>query len=113
MTTINLQEFFQSLAQGFQASGSNELDSTIQFHLSGEGGGDWCMRIRGGQCEIMPGSMENADALLDTSAEDFVKLVTDSQEEIGWAFMQGRINMTGNIMPLWRVLSSMREQHTE
>ncbi len=113
MAKIDLDEFFTDLAAKYQGSGQLDLGATVQFHLVGEDGGDWCMNISQGRCEVRRGVAENADAVLDTSAADFVNLMTNSQEEIGWAFMQGRFNMTGNIMPLWRVLAFLRQLKAE
>lgn len=109
MTQLNLDEFLQNLAGKFPASNAPDFDSTIQFHLSGAGGGDWCMTIRNGLCEVKRGVAEKPDALLDTGVDEFVNMLTASPEEIGWAFMQGRFNLTGNIGPLWRVLAFLRE----
>ncbi|MGE5123266.1 MAG: SCP2 sterol-binding domain-containing protein [Acidobacteriaceae bacterium] len=109
MTLQNLDDFFQTLAGKFQPGGLADLHAKIQFHLSGEGGGNWCMTIQDGRCTVQRGVAESPDASLDTSAEEFVSLMTDSAEEIGWAFMQGRFNMTGNIAPLWRTLAFLRE----
>ncbi len=113
MTKINLEQFFQNLAGKFQAGSAIDFDSSIQYHLLGKGGGDWSMTIRDRKCEVRHGTAEKPDATLETSVEDFVSMMTGSQEEIGWAFMQGRFNMTGNLMPLWRVLAFLREGQTE
>ena len=111
MTTIHLEQLFHDLVSKFGTGSPFEFDATLQFHLSGEGGGDWYMTLRDGKCEAAPGVAQLADAVLDTNLDDFVKLISDSQEEIGWAFMQGRFNMTGNILPLWRVLAFLHESH--
>lgn len=113
MTTIDLDLFFQGLVGKFQAGSSLDLDSTIQYRLNGAGGGDWFMTIQGKKCEVTRGAAEKPDATLEISVEDFVSMMTGSQEEIGWAFMQGRFNMTGTLMPLWRVLAFLREEQPE
>jgi putative sterol carrier protein len=113
MTNIDLEQFFQNLARKFQAESTLNFDSIIQFHLSGEGGGDWFMIIQSRQCEVKRGIAEKPDAILETNVEDFVHMMTGSQEEIGWAFMQGKFNMTGNIMPLWRILAFLRAVQAE
>jgi putative sterol carrier protein len=113
MAINDLDQFLQRLAGRFQANSTLDFDSIIQYHLSGEGGGDWYMIIRGRQCKIKRGIAEKPDATLDSGVEDFVSMMTGSQEEIGWAFMQGKFNMTGNMMPLWRVLAFLREVQTK
>jgi hypothetical protein len=109
MTSIDLEQFFQNLAMKLQVESTLDFDSTIQFHLNGEGGGDWYMVIQGRLFTVGRGIAEKPDAVLETDAEDFAYMMTASQEEIGWAFMQGRFNMIGIIMPLWRVLAFLRE----
>ena len=113
MTLFDLEQLFKNLAGKFQTDSTLDFDANIQYRLSGESGGDWFMTIRGRQCEIQRGIVEKPDATLESSVEDFVSMITGSQEEIGWAFMQGRFNMIGNIMPLWRVLAFFREVQTK
>jgi len=113
MTKIDLEQFFQTLGGKFQASGTSDFDSTIQYQLLGKGGGDWYMIIRGPKCEVHAGLAEKPDATLETSVEDFINMMTGTQEDIGWAFMQGRFNMTGTLMPLWRVLAFLRDEQLE
>ncbi len=112
MTPTNIDELLRNVAGKFDASSYAGSDATLGFHLVGEGSGDWSMTIRDGTCEITPGPAANPDAVLDASAEDFINMLTGSEEEIGWSFMQGRFNMTGNILPLWRALAMIRSLRT-
>jgi putative sterol carrier protein len=109
-TNINLDQFFKHLEQNFQVNNPLEDGTTIQYYLSGTGGGQWFTTFQGQKCQVQSGTTDHPDAFLDTSAEDFIGMLTGSPEEIGWAFIQGRFNMSGNIATLWRVLALLREE---
>jgi putative sterol carrier protein len=112
MTQTDLEQTLKKLADKFRDKDALKIDTTIQFCLSGGGGGDWFMTIHGPECIVERGIAKNPEATLEASVEDFINLVNGAQEEIGWAFMQGRFNMTGNISPLWRVLAFLRGEQS-
>jgi len=109
MAQFEIDRYFQKLVENDQANAILDLDAILQYRIIGDGGGDWFIIIHNHKCIVRREMSEKPDAILETGVEDFYTIMTGSQEEIGWAFMQGRINMTGSLMPLWRVFTFMRD----
>src|SRR5262245_13855520 len=60
---VTPQQFFeQLLPMGFaaqaSAGGAAPSDVTLQFHVTGSGGGDWHAKIQDGKMEVKPGSSD-------------------------------------------------------
>lgn len=46
--------------------------ATIQYHITGTGGGNWFLAIKNYTGEVTPGTTENADATVTVSVEDLI-----------------------------------------
>ena len=68
----------------------------VQFHLKGDGGGDWILRIRDGGCAVRPGVIEAARLTLTAEAADYLAIVTGKLDAMS-AFAQGKIKLKGDL----------------
>jgi putative sterol carrier protein len=73
------------------------VDATIQYHLSGEEGGDWVVTIREGKCNVEPGTIENPTMTLMAEAKDYKDVVLGKLDPMT-AFMQQKLKLKGNLM---------------
>lgn len=67
-----------------------------QFHLTGEGGGDWALLVSGTGIEVMPGEQENPGVTVSISAADFKELASGRMNPMT-AFMSGKLAVTGSM----------------
>jgi len=71
--------------------------ATIQFDLSGDGGGKWWVRIHDGKAESGKGDPgEPANLTLLADAHDWVKIMTGQLDGTA-AFMQGKLKIKGDM----------------
>lgn len=72
------------------------LDLALQFHITGEQGGEWVLIIKDQKAEVREGTIENPKITLQMKDEDYVKLVND---EISGqkAFMSGKLRFKGDM----------------
>ena len=71
--------------------------ATIQFDLSGDGGGKWWVKIHDGKAESGKGDPgEPANLTLLADAHDWVKIMTGKQDGTT-AFMQGKLKIKGDM----------------
>ena len=89
-------QFFLALKDRIDPSRVQGLTATYQFHLSGEGGGDWYVRVTDGQPEIVEGTAIAPSVTLWASADDWIRIVSGelSGEQ---AFLSGRLKVEGDM----------------
>jgi putative sterol carrier protein len=92
----NLQTIFDSMSERFQADKAGDLDMTIQFDLSGDGGGQWYANIEDGAMSVNKGSAEAPSATLKMDADDFAKMSNGDLNPM-MAFMSGKIKVDGDL----------------
>jgi long-chain acyl-CoA synthetase len=65
--------------------------TTFYFSLGDEEGQKWILKLAPESCEIDPGKTTNADVVLKTSEELFLKLITGKWTPGVMDFMRGKI----------------------
>lgn len=79
-----------------------EKSVRIQFHLTGEGGSDWYLLAERGAGRRIEGTVENPDARLTATAEDW-RAVRSGELDRTQAFMGGRLKVEGDITLLMQL----------
>ena len=71
------------------------MNATYQFHITGDGGGEWYLRIVDGKPEVVKGTADKADVVQTMTAEDYVALATGKVpgQEL---FFSGRMKVEGD-----------------
>ena len=71
------------------------MTASYQFHITGDGGGEWYLRIVDGKPEVSKGTLEKADVVQTMTAEDYVALATGKVpgQEL---FFSGRMKVEGD-----------------
>ncbi len=87
---------FALMGDRFDAGKAAGVKGSIQFNLTGEGGGQWVTHIADGACTVEPGATDAPTTTLTMSAEDFVGLVNGNVNAMA-AFMQGKIKLQGDM----------------
>ncbi|MEZ4643993.1 MAG: SCP2 sterol-binding domain-containing protein [Chloroflexota bacterium] len=73
-----------------------DINTTVQFDLSGEGGGQWHAAIADGAITVNNGPADAPQATLIMDAEDFVAMSTGQLNAMA-AFMSGKIKVEGDL----------------
>lgn len=93
MTTAT--DLFAHMAETFDAGKAGNLDATVQFDLSGEGGGQWHVNVANGACSVAEGTTASPTATIRMNAPDYVKMVKGLNPVT--AFMMGQIKVEGDL----------------
>ena len=92
----SVSEIFENMPDAFNAEKAGDLDATVQFDLSGEGGGTWYVVVADGTCEVKEGEMESPTATIRMEASDYAALVAGELDAMS-AFMQQKIRVEGDL----------------
>lgn len=105
ISSDEIKQIFNDIAARFDASRAKGINSTIQFDLSGDGGGTYWLKISDDNMQAGEGQVENPRMTLKATAEDFASMLRGSLNPMQ-AFMMGKIKIQGDtglamkLMPL-------------
>lgn len=94
-SSMSVRERFASLEERFIPSKAAGVDVRFQFNLSGKGGGDWYVEIKGGKITVKEGSGPNPTATLKASAEDYLKIANGEMNKT-FAYLRGKLKIDGD-----------------
>lgn len=103
MPTVH--ETFEAMAGRFRADKATGTNATIQYDISGEGGGTWNAVIKDGTCAVNPGAAPNPNLTLQIAASDWLDMLSGKQSG-QMLFMSGKLKVKGD-MGLAMKLGSM------
>ena len=94
MTSVS--KIFENMPDAFNAEKAGDLDATVQFDLTGEGGGKWYVIVANGECEVEEGEHESPTATIRMEATDYAALIAGELNAMN-AFMQQKIRVEGDL----------------
>ena len=96
MADPTIQEIIAAHPKAFQPELAQGVRAEIQYHLSGEEGGDWIIHIHDGVCEVASGVAKNPTITLAADSRDY-KIVLLGKANGMQYFMLGKLKLTGDL----------------
>ena len=93
---ITVQELMNRMPKAFKPETAEGVDAVIQYHLSGEEGGDWIVTIKDQKCTVEPGVTENPTMTLIADSQDYKDVILGKLDPMA-AFMQQKLRLKGNL----------------
>ena len=103
MPTVS--ETFDAMAARFKADKAAGTNATIQYDISGDGGGTWNAVIKDGACTVSDGAGASPNLTLQMAAPDWLDMLSGKQSG-QMLFMSGKLKVKGD-MGLAMKLGSM------
>ncbi|MCB0208720.1 MAG: SCP2 sterol-binding domain-containing protein [Anaerolineae bacterium] len=100
-TAQQVRNIFDKLPQTFLPEKADGIRSSIQFNLSGEGGGHWLVTIADNRVLVEERQIENADLTFIMDARDYVGIMTGKSSPM-ILFTMGRIRTEGDLSLAWK-----------
>ena len=98
------QEIFDAMPSRFLPEQAGELNATILFDLSGEGGGQWLLTVANRQATVAREPIPNPTMTFIADASDYVAII-GGQLNPTQAFMQGKVKVKGDMSLAIRLIS--------
>ncbi len=92
----DLEQIFAAMGDNFDASKAAGVELSVQFDLSGDGGGQYYAKVADGKLDANKGSVDNPDATLKMDAGDFAAMSKGDLNPM-MAFMSGKIKVDGDL----------------
>src|SRR5439155_22153815 len=90
------EDIFKEMPNSLNADAAKGMNSTIQFNLSGDSGGQWYVTIKDGKAEVTKGTASSPNMTLSMSAPDYVDM-TLGKLNGQMACMSGRLKISGDM----------------
>jgi putative sterol carrier protein len=91
-----LDMIMMGMPTAFHPNVAGDLDATIQYRLTGEGGGSYHVRIKDGECTAHRGPAANADLSIDAPVEVW-KAISKGELDGLQAFADGKYQWSGDM----------------
>jgi len=101
---ITAQEIFDAMSNRFLPEQAGDLNATILFDLSGEGGGQWLLTVANGQATVTRDAIPNPTMTFSADASDYVAIIGGQLNPMQ-AFMQGKVKVKGDMSLAIRLMS--------
>jgi putative sterol carrier protein len=98
------QEIFDAMPGRFLPEQAGDLNATILFDLSGEGGGQWLLTVANKQASVTREAIPNPTLTFGADASDFAGII-GGQVNAMQAFMQGKVKVKGDMTLAIRLMS--------
>ena len=102
MAPENCKEIFEAIPTQFDPAAAGDWSTTIQFHIAGDKGGDFVLKVDGGSCQTNEGTAEGASATIETDDETWMGIVGGSTNPMT-AFTLGKLKVKGNMADVMKM----------
>jgi len=96
MTEYTVQQLIQNHEKAFLPDKAAGVDAVVQYHLTGDDGGDWIIAIKDGACKVSEGIAENPKMTMTADAHEFANILLGKLDGMA-AFMQGKLQIKGDL----------------
>jgi len=96
MEFTTVQELIDYLSNNFNPETARGVDAVIQYHISGDEGGDWNITIKEGNCKIEEGIKDSPVVTYRMAGKTWLGLASKTLNPM-LAFTTGRIRIKGDL----------------
>ncbi len=107
-----VQQAIEGMTLSITPDAAKDLNATIQFNVSGEGGGNYYLTITDGKCDFAEGSTPDPTLTINTPADIWLK-VARNELSGAMALMTGKYKASGKMGLLMKMDKIFSRKPTE
>ena len=92
----SIQEFFDALPSKLEPARLAGMNASFQFVATGDGGGDWFVKIANNAAQVGSGKVDSPTIVLTAAASDWLALM-NGQMNGQTAFITGKLKIQGDM----------------
>jgi len=96
MTEYTVPQLILNHEKAFMPDKAAGVDAVVQYHLTGDEGGDWIIKIKDGVCKVTEGVAENPKMTMTADGREFGDILLGKMDGMA-AFMQGKLQLKGDL----------------
>ena len=96
MAIETLDDLMELYRKRFNAENAEGIDATVQFHITGEGGGDYVMVIKDQDMAISKGTAEQASMTVTSTFQDWMDMNLGKTNPMV-SIMSGKVEIKGSV----------------
>ena len=96
MSEYSVKELIFNHEKAFRADKAAGVEAVIQYHLTGDEGGDFVITIKDGACKVEEGTAENPTMTLTADGCYFGDVLLGKEDSMK-GFMQGKLKLAGDL----------------
>ena len=96
MSKYSVKELVYKHEEAFLPEKASGLDAVIQYHLTGEEGGDYIITLKDNQCQVEEGVTEDPVMTLRADGQFFGDVLRGKEDGMK-GFMAGKLQLTGDL----------------
>jgi putative sterol carrier protein len=93
---MSVKPIFAAMPLSLNKEAAKTANVVYQFNLAGEGGGEFTVTIRHGECTVEEGTAATPDVTISAAAADYLNIVTGTYP-FGLAYINGRLKVEGDL----------------
>src|ERR1051326_6817061 len=110
MTRVtSVKEVFEAIDGRELPEEAGNLQVTIQFDLSGEGGGQWYVTVANRRGTVAQGGTPNPNVTFSSSVNDYLAIINGDLNPVS-AFMQGKVRVQGDMALVMKMQSLFKRE---
>ena len=95
-TAAQIKDLFNNIQSRFNADAAKGMNSTIQFNLTGDGGGTYHIVVKDGTIAAQEGAAASPNMTMTVAAQDYLDIQSGKLNG-QMAFMTGKLRIAGDM----------------
>ena len=96
MADLTVKEMVFNHEKAFRPDKAAGVEAVVQYHLTGDEGGDYIITIKDGKCSVKEGTTDNPTMTMTADGKYFGDVLLGKEDGMK-GFMEGKLKLAGDL----------------